>query len=52
VILAGINCSMPFLHLPVKLLANLLVGILIAGLQFGIMNLINIQMHDQESKFG
>jgi len=52
VILAGINCSIPFIHLLVKLLANLPVGILIAGLQFYIMNLITIHMHDQKSKFG
>ena len=52
VILAGINCSIPFLHLLVKLLANLPVGILIAGLQFDIMNLVKIYMQDQRSKFG
>ena len=51
-IIAGINCSMPILHLLLILTANLLIGILIAGLQFDIINLINIHMHDQKSKFG
>ena len=39
-----------FLHLPLKLYLNLLIGFLITGLQFDIMSLVHIEMHETKFK--